>query len=70
VDETTMPMSAVAFAAGFASIRRFNAAFQAVYRRTPSAIRRAGRNRRAPVTRRGASSRDPRASAYALPGWP
>src|SRR5262247_1335312 len=55
VDETTMPMSAVAFAAGFASIRRFNAAFRAVYRRPPSAVRRAGRNRRAPVTRRGAS---------------
>ena len=30
-----MPMSAIAFAAGFASIRRFNAAFRAVYRRPP-----------------------------------
>jgi len=45
IDETTMPMSAVAFAAGFASIRRFNAAFRAVYRRAPSAIRRARRRR-------------------------
>jgi AraC family transcriptional regulator, regulatory protein of adaptative response / methylated-DNA-[protein]-cysteine methyltransferase len=70
VDETTMPMSAVAFAAGFASIRRFNAAFRAVYRRPPTTIRRAGRNRRAPITRRGAASRDPRASACALPGVP
>src|SRR4030095_1160804 len=42
VDETTMPMSAVAFAAGFASIRRFNAAFRAVYRRAPTAVGRAG----------------------------
>jgi len=41
LDETTMPMSAIAFAAGFASIRRFNAAFRAVYRRSPSAVRRA-----------------------------
>lgn len=40
VDETAMPMSAIAFAAGFASIRRFNAAFRAVYRRPPTAVRR------------------------------
>src|SRR5712664_1915695 len=33
VDETMMPMAAIAFAAGFASVRRFNAAFRAVYRR-------------------------------------
>jgi AraC family transcriptional regulator, regulatory protein of adaptative response / methylated-DNA-[protein]-cysteine methyltransferase len=41
IDETVMPMSDVAFAAGFASIRRFNAAFRAVYRRSPTAVRRA-----------------------------
>jgi AraC family transcriptional regulator of adaptative response / DNA-3-methyladenine glycosylase II len=40
IDETALPMSAVAFAAGFTSIRRFNAAFRAVYRRPPSAVRR------------------------------
>jgi len=40
LDETTMPISAIAFAAGFASIRRFNAVFRAVYRRPPSAVRR------------------------------
>jgi AraC family transcriptional regulator, regulatory protein of adaptative response / methylated-DNA-[protein]-cysteine methyltransferase len=45
VDDTAMPMSAIAFAAGFASIRRFNAAFRLVYRRPPSALRRAGRRR-------------------------
>jgi AraC family transcriptional regulator of adaptative response/methylated-DNA-[protein]-cysteine methyltransferase len=45
VDETALPMSAIAFAAGFASIRRFNAAFRAVYRRPPTAIRRARRAR-------------------------
>ena len=46
VDETALPMSAIAFAAGFASIRRFNAAFRAVYRRPPSAVRRARRRAR------------------------
>ena len=43
IDQTALPMSAIAFAAGFASIRRFNAAFRAVYRRPPTAIRRAKR---------------------------
>jgi AraC family transcriptional regulator, regulatory protein of adaptative response / methylated-DNA-[protein]-cysteine methyltransferase len=45
VDDTQMSMSAIAFASGFASIRRFNAAFRSVYRRAPSAVRRA-RSRR------------------------
>jgi len=47
IDETVMPMSAIAFAAGFASIRRFNAAFRAVYRRQPTAVRRTRRTRSA-----------------------
>src|SRR5438132_1304802 len=34
-------MSTIAFASGFASIRRFNAAFRVVYRRSPTAVRRA-----------------------------
>ena len=41
VDSTALSMSAVAFAAGFASIRRFNAAFRSVYRRSPTSVRRA-----------------------------
>jgi AraC family transcriptional regulator of adaptative response / DNA-3-methyladenine glycosylase II len=45
VDGTALPMSAIAFAAGFASIRRFNDAFRAVYRRPPTAVRRAARRR-------------------------
>lgn len=40
VDTTALSMSAIAFASGFASIRRFNAAFRAVYHRSPSAVRR------------------------------
>jgi AraC family transcriptional regulator of adaptative response/methylated-DNA-[protein]-cysteine methyltransferase len=45
VDETTLPMSEIAFAAGFKSIRRFNAAFRAVYGRPPSTVRRIRRTR-------------------------
>lgn len=43
IDRTALSMSAIAFAAGFTSVRRFNAAFRAVYRRPPSSIRRARR---------------------------
>ena len=45
VDDTPLPMSAIAFAAGFSSIRRFNAAFRDVYRRSPTSVRRARRRR-------------------------
>ena len=40
IDETRMPMSDVCFAAGFSSVRRFNAVFQKVYDRTPISLRR------------------------------
>jgi AraC family transcriptional regulator of adaptative response / DNA-3-methyladenine glycosylase II len=39
IDETTLPMTQVAFAAGFGSVRRFNAAIRNVYHRTPTQIR-------------------------------
>lgn len=38
--ETRMPMTEIAHAAGFGSIRRFNAVFQALYKRPPGALRR------------------------------
>src|SRR5438874_12644471 len=38
--ETTMPMAEVALAAGFNSIRRFNATFQSLYQRAPRELRR------------------------------
>jgi AraC family transcriptional regulator, regulatory protein of adaptative response / DNA-3-methyladenine glycosylase II len=41
IAETQLPMTRVAFAAGFESVRRFNALFQNHYRLTPSALRRA-----------------------------
>ena len=39
LDETQMPMSEIAFAAGFRSVRRFNDAFRATHRRSPSSFR-------------------------------
>src|SRR5215467_11340258 len=40
IDETSLPMTQIAFAAGFGSVRRFNAAVHKVYHRTPTQIRR------------------------------
>jgi AraC family transcriptional regulator, regulatory protein of adaptative response / DNA-3-methyladenine glycosylase II len=42
IHETTLPMTEVALASGFGSLRRFNETFQALYRRPPLALRRAG----------------------------
>ncbi len=42
IDETALPITQVAFAAGFGSIRRFNATFQALYGRSPRELRRIG----------------------------
>ncbi len=41
IAETNLPMTEVAFAAGFESVRRFNAAFRSHYRLTPSGMHRA-----------------------------
>lgn len=40
IAETQLPLAQVAFAAGFESVRRFNAVFKKRYRLTPSALRR------------------------------
>lgn len=39
IDETTLPMSDIAMAAGFGCVRRFNASIRDTYHRTPSQIR-------------------------------
>ena len=39
LSETEMPMSEIAHAAGFRSLRRFNDAFRATYRRPPTSFR-------------------------------
>jgi AraC family transcriptional regulator, regulatory protein of adaptative response / methylated-DNA-[protein]-cysteine methyltransferase len=41
IDDAAMPLSEIAFAAGFGSVRRFNDAFRATYGRPPSSFRRA-----------------------------
>jgi AraC family transcriptional regulator of adaptative response / DNA-3-methyladenine glycosylase II len=42
IQDTRLPMTEVASAAGFGSIRRFNEIFQQLYKRPPKALRRAG----------------------------
>jgi AraC family transcriptional regulator of adaptative response / DNA-3-methyladenine glycosylase II len=44
LDETQLPMTEIASRAGFRSLRRFNTVFAEVYKRAPSAIRRAQRS--------------------------
>ena len=44
IDETRLPMSEVALAGGFGSVRRFNAGIRKVYHRTPTELRRLARN--------------------------
>ncbi|HEY3173837.1 MAG TPA: AlkA N-terminal domain-containing protein [Thermoanaerobaculia bacterium] len=43
IDETTLPMSQIAVASGFGSVRRFNAGIREVYHRTPTQIRHLAR---------------------------
>lgn len=43
IDETTMPLTDIAYAAGFGSVRRFHAVVQALYGRAPSALRKVHR---------------------------
>lgn len=43
IDETGLSMTQIAVAAGFGSVRRFNAAIRGTYRRTPTEIRRTRR---------------------------
>jgi len=40
LDETNLPLSEVCFAAGFGSVRRFNAVFQSTYARSPRELRK------------------------------
>lgn len=39
IDETNLPLSEICFAAGFGSIRRFNAVFVKIYNRSPKELR-------------------------------
>ena len=42
ITETALPMTEIAFSAGFSSIRRFNDVMQKVYGRSPTALRKEG----------------------------
>lgn len=42
IQDTQLPMTEVALAAGFRSVRRFNEIFQQLYRQPPNALRRTG----------------------------
>jgi AraC family transcriptional regulator of adaptative response / DNA-3-methyladenine glycosylase II len=44
IDETDLPMVQVALASGFGCVRRFNAAIQSTYHRTPSQLRHLARH--------------------------
>jgi AraC family transcriptional regulator, regulatory protein of adaptative response / DNA-3-methyladenine glycosylase II len=43
IDETRLPVSQIAFASGFGSLRRFNGLMQRTYSRTPTELRRLSR---------------------------
>jgi AraC family transcriptional regulator of adaptative response / DNA-3-methyladenine glycosylase II len=54
--ETSLPVTRVAFASGFQSLRRFNAVFRERYRLSPSALRRSAPSKSAgPATPAGDS---------------
>jgi AraC family transcriptional regulator of adaptative response / DNA-3-methyladenine glycosylase II len=46
IDQTPLPMAQIAFAAGFASVRRFNDAIRGAYQRPPRALRRSAQTGR------------------------
>jgi len=60
-ETTTLPLSEIAFAAGFTSIRQFNATIQEVFAVTPSELREAR-------SRRGSRTPRPRRRAWGMAG--
>lgn len=52
--DTSLPVTEIAFAAGFGSVRRFNDLFKKHYRLAPSALRKVGRGAAAPGDGEGA----------------
>ncbi|MGW2187564.1 DNA-3-methyladenine glycosylase 2 family protein [Streptomyces sp. NPDC001667] len=50
---TSLPVTEIAFAAGFGSVRQFNDTVREIYARTPTALRDDARGRRAPATTAG-----------------
>ena len=59
IDETRLPMTQVAMAAGYGSVRRFNDQFRQTYQRSPGEIRKHNRGDANPPKRSGLSLRLP-----------
>lgn len=51
IDETSLPLAEICFAAGFGSVRRFNAVFINTYDRTPKQLREVKKNKAAAVSK-------------------
>src|SRR6266851_1514225 len=77
--ETSVPITEIAFASGFSSVRQFNASFQESYRQPPSALRcgsarsggaGAGGARSGGARAQGARSGGTRAGGVRTPGAP
>ena len=51
LDETRLPITSIAMAAGFGSVRRFNDAFRLTYKRPPREIRKRGANEAAETSK-------------------
>jgi AraC family transcriptional regulator of adaptative response / DNA-3-methyladenine glycosylase II len=66
-ETTALPLSEIAFAAGFASIRQFNATIREVFAVTPTDLRSAGPGGRPPGTPRSRGDRSPR-TPQGVPG--
>jgi AraC family transcriptional regulator of adaptative response / DNA-3-methyladenine glycosylase II len=66
IETTALPLSEIAFAAGFASIRQFNATVHEVFALTPTQLRAAPRAKALRTARPGAGLGDP--SAASPPG--
>lgn len=67
IETTDMPISQVAFAAGFSSIRQFNDTVRAVFAATPTELRR-GRKHRDRIEQGGISLRLPRREPFDAAG--
>jgi AraC family transcriptional regulator of adaptative response / DNA-3-methyladenine glycosylase II len=68
LETTDLPVTHVAFAAGFASVRQFNDTVRSVFARTPSELRRAVVSRDKPGRNAGGRYRTSNATAAAGPG--
>ena len=66
LDDTSLPIRDVAFAAGFSSVRRFHAVMQRTFREPPTSMRRASRGRTQPRVEGHVELRLPYREPYAF----